>query len=217
MTTNSEGERIPGEILEEIYNDINHHEKLLDRLCSNRDKTHGSAKKTLDKYLVATNRKIEELQDLLRIHLHEHPVPPLVCPHCKYDGEFDVDKPKEGGFRILIPVLQPRIIMGCSDGQLEMSDPDESYDPFDCIANPEYQSFLDDDKDSAYASLRNTLRGKWLILCGKCESYFDAENIVRNAQLIFVCESPHESKWRLAVRDGVQKNFERTKMQGPVQ
>ncbi len=170
---------------------------------------YGGAAELRKKFLDDTQRGIDALRAKERWHIASNPQPELVCPNCGYDGEFDADVPKGKGFRILMPILQPRMILQYRDGTMEISDLDETYDAFDGIASPEYDKHLDDpDGDPVQAKYRKMLRGKWLILCDECDRYFEGEDIVAKSHIDYCGNAPWDSKWRKAEEARTKKRFE---------
>jgi hypothetical protein len=121
----------------------------------------------------------------------------IICPHCNYDGEFEEGRPKNAlGFRLLEPVLSPRLILRYQNQRLALSDLDEGCDQFDSIADPEYKPGVDDEPSEDYQRMREILRGKYLIVCGSCFKYFSAEGWIAKVHIEYTGESPHESRWR---------------------
>ena len=58
------------------------------------------------------------------------------------------------------------------------------------------------------AKYRKMLRGKWLILCDKCDHYFEGEEIVAKSHIDYCGNAPWDSKWRKAEEARTKKRFE---------
>lgn len=201
---------IPGETLAGFDRKIEDLEKMLAHLESKEGKPRsmyiGSTSALLwDSFKEQTVSRLQDLRDEKRKHLSENPPPPrekLKCPHCDYDGEFDV---KEGetkgiGFRILKPILEPRWIVDYDGEKLTMSDPCERYDPFDMIAEPGFVECLDFDpgKDEVESEIRQMLKGRWVFCCGndECLKYFDARPFIYKAHLEYGgYDHPNKDRW----------------------
>jgi len=141
--------------------------------------------------------KIEQLEADKAHLIASDPAPEsIICPHCNYDGEFDKDHPQHDGFRLLEPVLEPKMILQFEHQSMLLSDRDESFDQFDCIAEPFHIPNVDNEKSPAYQEMRKLLRGAYLILCGSCFKYFSASEWIEKVEMDYQGDNPHTSKWR---------------------
>jgi hypothetical protein len=142
---------------------------------------------------------LDNLKALRKMMLAENgPPKEIKCPHCGYDGELDKDHPDNGGFRILQPILEPRLVLGWDGSKMSISDPVDSYDAFHGIAEPGHVDCLDsEDVTEGIREMRAALKGKWLFLCGRdeCLGYFDASEWVERAHLEYGEVHGNQSAW----------------------
>jgi len=186
----SEEEKTIGERLEVLDKSIAEFSTLLKFIRLPMDKPsalpdhlkrfHGSAQDSLDDYRDQLRDKVRSMRDERKKIIRENPIPPLVCPYCGYDGDLYDDKPKENGFRLMRPILDPRLIMQFDGTKMILSDRVESFEQFECVSDIEHNDVVDGKGDGFgedFTKMREMLRGKWLILCGRdsCLKYFDAE------------------------------------------
>ena len=201
----------PGKILKDFNKEIENVERLIKHLDDesrhNVPHTHvagyGVPEELWKGFRAQAVQKLEELRAARAEHLGTSPPPPpseLKCPYCGYDGEFDVDEGeiKGMGFRLLEPILEPRAIFGYEGGRLLVSDPDETHDPFTMIADPGHWPFLDETDNPIEKSLREDLKGRYVIVCGNedCLAYFDGRPFAENADIEYTNETPYKTKWR---------------------
>jgi len=193
-----ESEKTIGTYLKEFSDQIAPLEKLYEEIKKLSESTgiYSVGKTRCLEMMGDLHKEIRLLKKARRDMTKGNPSPVLVCPHCGYDGEFDVERPEHDGFRTLEPLLSPRMILEYKDQTLTLSDPDDSHDPFDMIGDPLWYAAVDEEKSEAYREMRKFMRGNWLILCGKCLGYFDGKELVTKCEIDYPCESPHDSKWR---------------------
>lgn len=187
-----------GKNLERMQEDVDSLMASAEELGKAIDQSHGLGKERIlelrENIYTDIRKQCETMRDLEK----KFPAPKLVCPHCGYDGELvgaaeDV-KPEHGGFRMLEIVLRPRQIFKINEfNRMELSDITESYDPFDDISDPNFQSYLDS-TDGAYGEVRKFAKGRWLVLCGNCDGYFDGRKFAELCQHHYTCESI-EDRW----------------------
>lgn len=211
MKNPDKSKQAPGEILQNLNDKIEQLKMLLNHLdpqASHKSEhkyvtiPYGDENRALwDIFREMTAERLQAVEADRQRHLNDHPPPrigELVCPYCGYDGEFENDIPAASGFRILEPILQPRLVTWYDGQTLSLSDPDELFDPFDCIADPHYKFYLDESDDPVERELRKALRGRWVFICGRpeCQRYFDARDFVERAHINYTCNNPEDSKWR---------------------
>jgi len=138
--------------------------------------TWNSASHIVNGAISETGKKLDTVNWEIEQLCKSADIPAIVCPHCGYDGEFDIAQPQFCGFRMLEIILEPRQVMALDPEKkrIGLSDPLESYDPFDTISDPDFAEYLDDASlDKSYRDVRNFARGRRILLCGKCQGYFD--------------------------------------------
>lgn len=162
--------------------------------------------------------KREQLLAFRHVHLDKNPPPPdgsIRCPHCGYDGEFGEDNPTGMGFRLLEPILQPRVVLSYQAGKMELSDPDESYDPFDTIASPGHLTYIDgpDNSDKVELEIRKLLRGRFVFVCGDtdCLQYFDASEFMYMTNVDYPGVRPWKTTWRMTAKERAEGKGEERK------
>ena len=153
-------------------------------------------------FLKTSRISLASLRKTREIFLAQHGPPKEIrCPHCKYTGEFREERIGEGGFRLLQPVLRPRLVISWDGSKMGLSDPCESYDPYDMIADPEHVECLDnigegDIEGKGIEEMRSLLRGRWLFLCGKCLGYFDARQWIERANIEYDATHSNPEDWK---------------------
>lgn len=198
----------PGYILKHLNEEIRNLERTLEcvRAAAKSEDMSGSiirGEASHGLFASFQEQIIGELQlarDALAAHMSNCPPPArasLKCPHCGYDGEFDAESPTGVGFRLLEPILQPRLIMSYDGMTIAVSDPTESFDPFDMISDPAYHEYLDESEDEIERGIRKDLRGRHIIVCGNqdCLKYFDGRPFATRCILDYSGENGYKSKW----------------------
>lgn len=181
----SKREETNGELLERYAKDIDRMTSLVarmvafceDRSCPEFQRSDGIVEDFIIRYRAEIKRYEEAY---MRLVDGGCPKPEsLVCPHCGYDGEFNVEKPEHDGFRLLTPILEPRQVMSYKDGVFKIyHETEESHDCFTDIANPEWVESIDSDGDEFEKALRERVKGQHLLLCGKCFKNFPGGEFV---------------------------------------
>ena len=186
-----------GKSLENMAAEIESIRIACDGLDEAINKSHGAGRAYLQNLRDDMSGNIRKIHLKMRSISEEYPPPKLVCPQCGYDGEMHLSKhqkPEHGGFRMLEIVLQPRQIFRIGEfNRMELSDPTESYDPFDNISDPNAQAYLDT-IDGVYGEIRKFAKGRWIILCGSCGEYFDGRELAERCQHDYTVESI-EDRW----------------------
>ena len=201
-TYRTEAQESTGDRIKSIDKEIIEIERALELIVSGSDSSnriYGEGLKMLADFRLTLELKIRDLQSIRATIIKIDPSPNLiVCPHCGYDGEFECDNPNHDGFRVLQPVLEPRIVIGYGSSKLLLSDTDDMHDPFDMVSEPSYYNFMDDPESISpdFVELRKSVRGKWLFCCGKCFEYFSMKDFMGKCSIEYSGDSPHESKWR---------------------
>jgi hypothetical protein len=162
---------------------------------------YGAGKTMREGFLETARINLASLRKTREIFLAQNgPPKEILCPHCKYTGEFNEERITEGGFRLLQPVLEPRLVISWDGSKMGLSDPCNRHDPFDMISDPEHLDFLDDigEEDiegKGIEGIRSLLRGNWLFLCGKCLGYFDAREWIEKANIDYDATHPNQEDW----------------------
>lgn len=202
-----------GQRLKKADRDIEELENLIRILELQPDKTsdtdlrpiirmYGAGKDMREDFLKTARINLASLRKTREVFLAEHGPPKEIrCPHCKYTGEFKEERISEGGFRLLQPVLEPRLVISWDGSRMGLSDTCDSYDPFERIADPEHVECLDnigeeDIEGKGIEELRSLLRGKWLFLCGRCLGYFDARQWIERANMDYCATHPNQKDWK---------------------
>lgn len=188
---------LPGEILKKLDDAIDrleHLDEFLENHSTGKDRPkhlYGVAREMWSHFGEEVQQQIALLKAKREEHLRDdaHRPPRLVCPHCEYDGELGPGITKHDGFRILQPILEPRHVRAYDrdEAQMLIGDPCERFDSFDMISEPGYVECIDGKPEPADNPLevefRNMLRGRWLLLCGRCFKYFDARLFIERCHL----------------------------------
>jgi len=179
-----------------LYTLVDHMDNLIESHgLSGFKSAAGVAEESRGRYVA----EIKRLEEIYNGHVIKRCPEPssLVCPHCGYDGEFDVDKPEHDGFRLMTPVLEPRQVISYKKGIFKVSGGvGDSHDPFTEIAEPYYVECIDGEgkSDEFERALRKLLKGQHLLLCGKCFKNFSAREFVENCIVDYDID-PKKDKW----------------------